>query len=421
GNTNGAQWIQATDATNLAVNYNLLLNPNGGSVGIGTTTAEAGAQLDVHGRSRIYADDPGTIQAHSTLAVIARDNPEIWMEDIGNNSGGIGINGAAGMILGTENRNIRFRTGCTFVGGMTSGADRLIIVHNEGRVQIPDNTTQNEELQIGNERGENVPGGGIQLGQGIPNDLNDKGGLTFREPFSDTGVYSAGDGQISLFANNSVAFWIMNHGGAGSPAITTERFYPVGIGWRQTGDININRPQARLHILGGGMTDVLRINNEFVDASPLLVVQNTGEVGLGVADPTYQLHLSTNSAYKPTSNVWATSSDARLKKDIKPFTDGLEVIKQIKPVSYKLNGKAGTPLDAEGISVIGQEIQKVAPYTIKTYRAKLEPTDKTKTELLNFDSSALTFVIINAIKEQQKEIEDLKAKIDSLEKKLAAQ
>lgn len=35
--TNGNGWIQNTDATKLSVNYNLLLQPNGGNVGIGTT------------------------------------------------------------------------------------------------------------------------------------------------------------------------------------------------------------------------------------------------------------------------------------------------------------------------------------------------------------------------------------------------
>ncbi|MFH0808549.1 MAG: hypothetical protein V1888_02945 [archaeon] len=34
----GNAWLQVTDSSNLAVNYNLLLNPNGGNVGIGTTS-----------------------------------------------------------------------------------------------------------------------------------------------------------------------------------------------------------------------------------------------------------------------------------------------------------------------------------------------------------------------------------------------
>jgi hypothetical protein len=43
----GAGWLQATDQTNLASSYNLLLNPNGGNVGIGTSSPAANAKLHV--------------------------------------------------------------------------------------------------------------------------------------------------------------------------------------------------------------------------------------------------------------------------------------------------------------------------------------------------------------------------------------
>jgi hypothetical protein len=47
GNGGGGIWLQPTNQKNLAVNYGLLLNPNGGNVGIGTTGP--GARLDVKG------------------------------------------------------------------------------------------------------------------------------------------------------------------------------------------------------------------------------------------------------------------------------------------------------------------------------------------------------------------------------------
>lgn len=149
-----------------------------------------------------------------------------------------------------------------------------------------------------------------------------------------------------------------------------------------------------------------------INADADLVVE--GNVGIGVINPTYQLQLSLNSAAKPTSTAWEIPSDKRLKKDIEPFTDGLGVITRVNPVRYRLNGKANMPKDQEGISIIGQEMKEVASYTIKTFKAKLEPTDEKETELLSFDSSALTFVMVNAIKEQQKEIEELKSEIAGL-------
>jgi hypothetical protein len=46
GNGTSGAWLQSTDATTLATNYPLLLNPNGGSVGIGTTTPAGGLHVD---------------------------------------------------------------------------------------------------------------------------------------------------------------------------------------------------------------------------------------------------------------------------------------------------------------------------------------------------------------------------------------
>jgi len=60
----GAGWIQATDQTSLASNYDLLLNPNGGNVGIGTATPVI--KLDVTGVSGTNGDARGLITVTDT-------------------------------------------------------------------------------------------------------------------------------------------------------------------------------------------------------------------------------------------------------------------------------------------------------------------------------------------------------------------
>jgi len=144
---------------------------------------------------------------------------------------------------------------------------------------------------------------------------------------------------------------------------------------------------------------------------------NGGNVGIGTTNPSYQLELSTDSAAKPTSNTWTIVSDERLKEDIQPFTDGLDTVVQINPVSYRLNGKAARPRGAEGIGVVAQDVINIAPYTISTFMAKLEPEDAEKTEFYSFDSSPFTFVLINAIKElkaqKDDEIESLRMEKES--------
>lgn len=122
-----------------------------------------------------------------------------------------------------------------------------------------------------------------------------------------------------------------------------------------------------------------------------------GSLGIGLV-PTKRLELDLDSAQKPTTNTWTITSDVRVKENISPFTDGLDLLMQIKPINYTYNGLAGLPRD-NGIGVIAQDIQKIAPYTISPYMRKLNPDDKEETELLGFDSHALTFILINAVKE----------------------
>lgn len=60
GNGSAGFWLQSTDQTSLAANYPLLLNPNGGSVGIGTTSP--GGRLDVTfplNTGGLYLSSPG--------------------------------------------------------------------------------------------------------------------------------------------------------------------------------------------------------------------------------------------------------------------------------------------------------------------------------------------------------------------------
>lgn len=145
--------------------------------------------------------------------------------------------------------------------------------------------------------------------------------------------------------------------------------------------------------------EVLKAHHKDLENIKSAMTFTSGNVGIGTT-PTYQLQLSTDSAAKPSTNTWTIASDARVKKDIRPYTNGLSIIKRIKPVWFKYNGKAGLPLDNQDhIGVIGQEIVKVAPYTVNTFKTKLNPEDKEPTELLNFNSHAFTFDLINAVKE----------------------
>jgi hypothetical protein len=159
-----------------------------------------------------------------------------------------------------------------------------------------------------------------------------------------------------------------------------------------------------------GVTEYARIQagNPF-GATSLSLQAGGGNVGIGTASPAYQLQLSTDSAAKPATNTWTIASDARLKTVLGDYEKGLDAICALRPVRYKYNGFGGMVADGkEHISIVAQEAQEVFPECIGTFQGKLHGDDEQETELLNYNGHAITFALINAIKE-------LKAKIDIFE------
>jgi trimeric autotransporter adhesin len=122
----------------------------------------------------------------------------------------------------------------------------------------------------------------------------------------------------------------------------------------------------------------------------------TAKVGIGTTSPAYLLHVN-GVAAKPGGGSWTVASDKKLKKDIQPFQDGLKEIEQIKPVWFRYNGKAGLPTDKKFVGVIAQEMQKIAPHTIGEFSYETE--DGQSETYLDYDANALTYILVNAVKE----------------------
>jgi hypothetical protein len=97
-----------------------------------------------------------------------------------------------------------------------------------------------------------------------------------------------------------------------------------------------------------------------------------------------------------------TFSDERLKKNIQAFTDGLNVISKINPVQFRYNEFSPFLTDRQQVGILAQELEKVAPYMVD------KTTTKDFTDLRSVNNQAYIFLLINAVKELQKEVEELK-------------
>lgn len=157
-------------------------------------------------------------------------------------------------------------------------------------------------------------------------------------------------------------------------------------------------------------------------APDAMAIQPNGSVGIGVQAPAYKLHVN-GAAAKPGGGMWTNASDKRLKDDIQEYQMGLEDVLKLNPVSFTYNGKGGIKdTETRHVGLIAQEYQKVAPDAVSTFAHteifmqeddKAFKTGKTE-EFLAIDASQITFMLVNAVKEQQKVISELQEEVRNL-------
>ena len=117
-----------------------------------------------------------------------------------------------------------------------------------------------------------------------------------------------------------------------------------------------------------------------------------------------------NQGFKPGGGMWATTSDVRLKTNINNFKGGLDEVLQIRPVTYQYNETSGFQqevLDKTYHGIIAQEMQEIAPYMVGDFEID-------GTTYLNYDGNALIYMLVNAIQEQQLQIEQLEERLEKL-------
>ena len=115
-----------------------------------------------------------------------------------------------------------------------------------------------------------------------------------------------------------------------------------------------------------------------------------------------------NGAALTATGSVGSYSDARLKNNTTAFTDGLNVITKIKPVQFYYNKDAPFPTDKQQTGIIAQELEMIAPYMIE------KNNQNGYADLRTVNSQAFTYLLINAVKEQQLQIERLQVEMSEL-------
>lgn len=230
----------------------------------------------------------------------------------------------------------------------------------------------------------------------------------------------AGDTRASVFRDRDNSSYYVDP--SGTSVVNTIGGHTVS-GTLSMGNQNINNVNTlqgfsnqALHIKSLGTGGIYLNNNSsttgpFVwnggGASALVTFTSSGNVAIGKTNPGEKLDIGAGNGKVDAGYNWLTTSDLKLKTNVTELQDSLSKILQLRGVRYDLKTEKNIKLGmGKNIGVIAQELEKQYP--------ELVETDKSGTKAVAYDK--MTAVLLQAIKEQQRQIDTLKKEVENLKR-----
>jgi hypothetical protein len=166
-------------------------------------------------------------------------------------------------------------------------------------------------------------------------------------------------------------------------------------------------------------------NGQWVDAVPVIDTSLFfSKSGGAISGP-----VSINGALSVTGNITATAeitayySDRRLKTDIVTIENALVKVKKLNGVTYRPNEIAksfGLDTDSDVVGLFADEVEQVLPQAVKPAPFDLDENGNSKSgeNYKTIQYEKVVPLLVEAIKDQQKIIEEQQSKIDLLMKHL---
>lgn len=117
-----------------------------------------------------------------------------------------------------------------------------------------------------------------------------------------------------------------------------------------------------------------------------------------------------HTAYRMYAAGWSNVSDSRDKRNIRPITEGIDLINKINPVRFEWDTRDGTRTGIEDSGFIAQQLQEA----LGGANDYLKVVNESNPEHLMVTKDGLYPVIIKALQELSAENRQLRADIDSL-------
>lgn len=140
-----------------------------------------------------------------------------------------------------------------------------------------------------------------------------------------------------------------------------------------------------------------------------MTIDDTGNVGIGITNPTYKLQV--------TGSLYVSGSSRDYKENIVPLTLDPSKIYQLNPVSYDYKPaykNLGFNLaGGHQIGLIAEEVAKVYPELAITL-----DRDGVQNKVSNVDYEKLSVLLLAEMKNQKKEIDSLQQQVDTLKQQV---
>lgn len=165
--------------------------------------------------------------------------------------------------------------------------------------------------------------------------------------------------------------------------------------------VTVDLPNAKTEINGAGIS-IVRDSTRFVimdrSGSSAVMVRVGGEI-------------------TATGNITAGVSDARLKKVVGKISNPLDRLEKINGVYYHLNQVAasfGYDTSIREVGLLAQEVKEVLPEIIAPapFDNDGEGNSKTGKDYMTIRYEKVVPLLVEAIKELNKEVKELKARLD---------
>jgi len=252
-------------------------------------------------------------------------------------------------------------------------------------------------------------GGYIELGFGTINKQTDAGKICFGcfgDPANWLGIVGGG---IHANNGNDRVLKLWSEGGLrirGNAMPDFASSYTLGnttTPWRSatTDSVRSNAYMLRnstMHIVGAAGELVFRLNNSDI-----------AKISSGGISPAADNDVYLGGPSRRFVSVYATigviqTSDANFKTNIQPTQYGLEEVLALNPVEYNWKDN---PSGEKMVGLLAQEVQKIIPEAV-VVPANGDPLGMKYTELIP--------VLVKAIQEQQKKIDELEKMVKKLQK-----